>query len=192
MPDNTLDLYQLLSDPLTATITADYEVADRYYTILKKYAFGIDSIDEDDEEEGITRKLQTISFDFINSEGKKQTAEIPLLTLMPLPLLHISEASFEFDVQMNVKSEAESPITKDPLIKTTALSKTRMLTTLNRAALVKVSVPVTTGSESTESSTNTNMKVHIKMQQSDMPIGLANILQTAADSMLISRTTGDE
>jgi len=191
MADNTLDLYQLLSDPLTATITADYEVADRYYTILKKYAFGIDSVDED-EEEGMTKKLQTISFDFINSEGMKQTAEIPLLTLMPLPLLHISEASFEFDVQMSVKSEAESPITKDLPTKATALSKTRMLTTLNRAALVKVSVPVTTGSESTESNTNTNMKVHIKMQQSDMPIGLANILQTAADSMLISRTKGDE
>ena len=188
--NDVLDLYQLISDPLTATISADYEVADRYYAILRKYAFG------DDPNES---RVQTIAFDFINSEGKKQTAEIPLLTLMPLPLLHISEASFEFNVNIN-SSQAQSslqPKEEDnpPVIsgKNAVLLDTPLfMKQLNSSARIKVSIPKTpaTPAEGTFGSNeaNANMKVSIKMEQSDMPLGLLSILQTVADGLRVSNT----
>ena len=195
--EELVNLYQLLSEPLLATIDADNEVANRYYAILEKYAFGISEkekalLSKTDlfnlGKKGISinqKKLQTISFDFINSEGNKQTAEIPLLTLMPLPLLHVSEASFEFDVQMSVDSKGGATM-KEELEPITTKSLAL------RIRLPKTEEVLTKGSPIVEKSSSTNMKVTIKMEQSDMPIGLANILQTAANSLLISKTKEEE
>ena len=214
MAERELDLKELLSDPLTAVIEADNRVVSRYYDILHKYAFGYEPIPGTNE--GEPKKLQTISFDFINSEGKKQTAEIPLLALLPLPLLHISEASFEFDVEMSINT-AEETVGMNPdneqssgnlqptnnlQLRTLSMATPVLLVEAPRAtALLRVNLPVAAAptpasptsdqasrNTSRSSSSNTNMKITIKMEQSDMPIGLANILQTAADSMLISRT----
>lgn len=209
--DNTLDLYQLLTDPLTATISADYEVADRYYAILRKYAFGVDP-EEDSEEvaEGgeakiVKKRLQTVSFDFVNSSGMKQTVEIPLLTLMPLPLLHISEASFEFNVQISTKNEEVStsisgsnaikaagtlnniktPVRRLDTTAVQSLREAKFMQQLNRQTKLIARInPAPKEGES--SSSDTNMKVSIKMEQSDMPGGLVSLLQEVAGCMRIT------
>lgn len=206
MASKELDLYDLLSDALRATIDADHEVAQRYYTILHKYAFGVEPDELKDEE----KKLQTISFDFINSDGRKQTAEIPLLTLMPLPLLHISEASFEFDVEMEIDNEvsidsstsgeSEERVVEVPIPSRQAISSLSPTRVRRKSALLKVRIPVASTTKDTseksttieKSSSTSNMKINIKMGQSDMPLGLMNILQTASNSMLISKTKEQE
>ncbi|MBR2205595.1 Protein of unknown function [Xylanibacter ruminicola] len=178
-----MELQQLIAGPLVSTIEADALSTKRYLDILQAIAF------EDEVKDGKTvgRKLRTLSFSYTetNADGHRQKiVSIPLLTLVPLPLLQIQEADFDYDI--NILDAVSSSVDEsfnygkgrieqgDKTVKPMRL----------RAALATTGGSGSTSGQ-TEQKLSANMKVHVKMRQTDVPAGLANMLRLTASNLLI-------
>ncbi len=74
-----LGLKTLLTDAYTSTIEADRANVERYLRILQEI-----------------EQMPPLVFRFTDENGKLQLLQIPVITLIPLPLLHIEEAEFTF------------------------------------------------------------------------------------------------
>ncbi len=180
-----LELQQLIAAPLISTIEADAMSARKYLDFLMKFAF-----ESFDPITGITGPLRLVTFSYMEqgADGTTHRREvsIPLLTLIPLPLLHIEEADFDFDIKIidAITEKAEETFsyengttedsgTKNPGMKMRASLATR---SSNREGELQQSLTA-------------NMKVRVRMRPSDMPAGLSNILHIAANNMNIIDAT---
>lgn len=93
-----MELKDLISGPLAATIDADSIATRRYLNYLMELAF-----ESYDKKTGKVGELRMLEFAYNSSdvEGNHlQRVKIPLLTLVPLPLLQVKEADFDFDIQV--------------------------------------------------------------------------------------------
>ena len=178
-----MELQQLIAGPLVSTIEADALSTNRYLDILQAIAF------EDEVRDGkpIGRKLRTLSFSYTetNAGGHRQkVVSIPLLTLVPLPLLQIHEADFDYDI--NILDAVNSSIDES-----FNYGKGRIEQSDNTIRPMRLRAALATkgGSSNTSGQTeqklSANMKVHVKMRQTDVPAGLANMLRLTASNLLI-------
>jgi hypothetical protein len=174
-----MTLHQLISAPLVATLEADTMTTRSYIDFLREVAFEPDT----DKEKSGLGKLRTFTFQFMQADVKGKTlksVQIPVISLIPIPLLQIKEAVFDFDIKIldavsETKEEKYSfEHQNEPEQQTDRISM--------RAALAPQ-----TGSNKNQkdSSLSANMKVKVVMQQADMPSGLANLLSLSANNMLI-------
>lgn len=185
-----MELQQLIAGPLVSTIEADALSTKRYLDILQAIAF------EDEVKDGKTvgRKLRTLSFSYTetNADGHRQkVVSIPLLTLVPLPLLQIQEADFDYDI--NILDAVSSSIDES-----FNYGKGRIEQSDNaiRPMRLRAALATTGGSGNTSGHTeqklSANMKVHVKMRQTDVPAGLANMLRLTASNLLIEDSNNSE
>jgi len=177
-----MELKDLIATPLLATLEADAMTTAGYVDFLKEVAF------EADGRDGLG-KLRTFTFQYdqTDSSGKTlKTVEIPVISLIPIPLLQIREATFDFDIRIldSVTEQAEQDFSFDEENKKPEESKKSI-----RAALSPQSGKA---SETKDSSLTANMKVKVTMQQADMPAGLANLLSLSAHSMSIENAENKE
>lgn len=100
MPDKTnehsdqlIGLTDLMVETMEATIDADRRTAEEYYRILEENSF-VQSTD------GQSSELQMVNVRITNPSGQTQIVSIPKMILMPVPMLHISEATFEIEGNM--------------------------------------------------------------------------------------------
>ncbi len=173
-----MDLKDLISAPLVATIDADTISTRRYLKYLFDLAF--ESYDTKTGEVGAMRML---TFEYCVSDGgneRKQRVSIPLLTLAPLPLLQVKEANFEFDVNV-LDSVVQSSSDILPLSQNTESQKNRKL----RVALSPSLSPSATTESTIKQGLSANMKVQIKMEQADLPGGIANLLNYTTNNTLV-------
>lgn len=179
-----MELKDLISGPLVATIDADSISSRRYLNYLFELAF-----DSYDKETGKVGELRTLEFKYkVQDAGGAhyQSIKIPILTLVPLPLLQVKEANFDFDIQIidavstdkqgsfSLKNKAE-PNLEDQLSGEGVKLRVAM-------AERKAEGSVKTGSKQ---SLTANMKVKVKMEQSDMPAGLLKLLHLTTNNTLI-------
>lgn len=168
-----MELKDLISGPLVATIDADSMSARRYLNYLLELTF-----ESYDRETGKTGELRTLDFTYktqdVDGEHERHVS-IPLLTLVPLPLLQVKEADFDFDIQIVDAISAD----KDAIfsLKSNGSPEDE---TLGKGVKLRVSMAQSASqgstSESIKKSISANMRVNIKMQQADMPGGLSNLL----------------
>ncbi|TVR97803.1 MAG: DUF2589 domain-containing protein [Rhodospirillales bacterium] len=102
------DLGELIAAPVTALLEADYQSARRVIDLIQHFGFeppeGEDA--EVSDEAGFPRrfgKMRTVSFVVRRQQGAKSVPyviRVPLLSLVPLPLLQIKEADFDFSVRV--------------------------------------------------------------------------------------------
>lgn len=128
MPEDNIQTYGVaaaLSEALEAVVFADSSAAYKAYNMIEKYAYGEDIyVDEEYEEEvesdsmsetktaemTIKRRslgsteLAMAEFTITGADGKSKTVSIPKITMMPLPLLHVTEASFDIEMNANIES----------------------------------------------------------------------------------------
>lgn len=181
--NQVMELKQLISGPLVATIDADTISSQRYLRYLMEIAF-----ESYDRKTGKTGKLRILTFSYQSNEGGQnhiQQVSIPLLTLVPLPLLQVQEADFDFDIQI-VDAVTEEKERKFSLVKGDVevpdndtepeLKLRASLAPQQKEGNVKGSV---------HQGLTANMKVHVKMRQADMPGGLSNLLNLTANNMQI-------
>lgn len=93
-----MELKQLIAGPLVATIEADALSSQKYLDYLMQVTF-----ESYNPATGETGKIRTLNFGYtenVNGTEVKRTVSIPLITLVPLPLLHIEEADFDFDIKI--------------------------------------------------------------------------------------------
>lgn len=163
-----MELRELISGPLTATIEADALSAQKYMECLMRIALDADPADG-------RESLRMLTFSYTDrslGRSERRTFSVPLLTVVPLPLLHVQEAEFDFDVQiLDVSGSTQTPTFSFRDWKTTrqdqAGQDNKMRVTLAHS-----------------SSMSTNMKVRIRMGQSDLPGGLAALLNRAVNNMI--------
>lgn len=137
-----IDIAVLLRNVLSSAMDAEYQGYQRYLEILKEL-----------EDAG------SVAFSYIDENGDRAALEIPIVTLVPLTMLHIEEAVFDF--ALNVKGSSEDA---DDLKE---LDRSGMLVTL------------TSNSAEDES---TNLVVKVEMGQSDISSGLIAMLQKKNNS----------
>jgi len=178
-----MELQQLIAGPLVSTIEADALSTKRYLDILQAIAF------EDEVKDGKTvgRKLRTLSFSYTetNADGHRQKiVSIPLLTLVPLPLLQIQEADFDYDINI---LDAVSSGTVESF--DYGEGKIEQNNENRRPLRLRASLAPKSGSGSysdkSEQQLSANMKVHVKMRQADMPAGLSNLLRLTAGNLQV-------
>jgi len=187
--EQIIGLTELMVQTLQATIDADRSTADEYYRILEENSFK--------EGQDGAAELQMVDVRLSNSNGQTQILSVPKMILMPIPMLHISEASFELEGNMCLNTAEESKVETEKSAETSLkkLSKGRQVTVSelvrSRQQSLRIMLPSSTkSSESSNTSTEntqttTNMKISMKLTQSDMPSGLVNLLQVMTNNIQI-------
>lgn len=190
MPDKTnehsdqlIGLTDLMVETMEATIDADRRTAEEYYRILEENSF-VQSTD------GQPSELQMVNVRITNQSGQTQIVSIPKMILMPVPMLHISEATFEIEGNMclNTTEDTSSGRTAPQRVITPkkGVSEEKLLT---NASIIRRNLTVrlaNTSERTTENAqSSTNLKVSVKMTQSDMPSGLVNLLQVMTNNIQV-------
>lgn len=190
MPDKTnehsdqlIGLTDLMVETMEATIDADRRTAEEYYRILEENSF-VQSTD------GKPSELQMVNVRITNQSGQTQIVSIPKMILMPVPMLHISEATFEIEGNMclNTTEDTSSGRTAPQRVITPkkGVSEEKLLA---NASIIRRNLTVrlaNTSERTTENAqSSTNLKVSVKMTQSDMPSGLVNLLQVMTNNIQV-------
>lgn len=184
-----MELQQLIAGPLIATIEADALSAQRYLDYLMRVAF-----ESYNPKTGETGKLRMLTFNYTEQDvngPQRKTVSIPLLTLVPLPLLHVEEADFDFDIKIldalseNVEETFSVEEGKG------VISKPETTGFKMRASLAPRQGESKRGGE-LQQSLSANMKVKVKMRPSDMPAGLSNLLHLTANNIQMEDVQSDE
>lgn len=176
-----MDLSQLIAGPLVAAIEADAMASRSYFDFLTQVAF-----EGFNQNSGKAGALRMISFEYDDRDGNgicRKRVSIPLLTLISFPLLQLKEADFDFDIRV-ADAVSEENGKKFSYTNGTLSEKPAGKPQIKmRASLAKQS-----GADggSTPLSLSANMKVRIRMRQSDMPAGLSNLLHIAENSLGVS------
>lgn len=186
-----MELKDLISGPLVATIDADTISTRRYLSYLYELAF-----ESYDPETGKVGKLRALEFSYCTSDSTgvhNQKVSIPLLTLVPLPLLQVKEADFDFDIQIIDAVSADRNATfslKNPERNASSQEDS------SEGIKLRVSMAASNIEGSTEvkqrQGLSANMKVKVKMQQADMPGGLSNLLSLTTNNLQIEETEEQE
>lgn len=177
-----MELQQLIAGPLVSTIEADTLSSRRYLEMLQLIAF--EDVTEGDRN---IRRLRTLKFAYqeTNVHGyRNKVVSIPLVTLLPLPLLQIKEADFDFDINI---LDAVSSGTVESF--DYGEGKIEQNNENRRPFRLRASLAPKSGSGSysdkSEQQLSANMKVHVKMRQADMPAGLSNLLRLTAGNLQV-------
>ena len=204
-------LKDVLVETMKATLEADAEVAKRYYETLQQYAFENDESDQ----------VKMAHFEVPNADGIMQEISIPQLALMPIPILQVSEATFDLKLEMQIADSNEQVSmqngdeslkierTSSIILQNRQLKRQPLQQTKLRRSKFYVSFPKATvlhnmnshggasapGIAMTEEQLEEqrrqqmnsmgNLKVTVKMQQSDLPAGVSTLLQTIANGLQI-------
>ena len=181
-----MELKDLISGPLVATIDADTISTRRYLSYLYDLAF-----ESYDPETGKVGRLRALEFNYRTSDPigvHNQKVSIPLLTLVPLPLLQVKEADFDFDIQIIDAVSADKNATfslKNP-------ERNASYQDATEGVKLRVSMAASniegTSEVKQRQGLSANMKVKVKMQQADMPGGLSNLLSLTTNNLQIEET----
>lgn len=178
-----IELKDLISGPLVATIDADTISTRRYLSYLYELAF-----ESYDPETGKVGRLRALEFNYRTSDSigvHNQKVSIPLLTLVPLPLLQVKEADFDFDIQIIDAVSADKNATfslKNPERNASSQDATEGVKL--RVSMAASNIEGTSEVKQRQG-LSANMKVKVKMQQADMPGGLSNLLSLTTNNLQI-------
>lgn len=178
--NQVMDLQQLIAGPLIATVEADAMSAQRYYSYLMKIAF-----EDYDAATNSASRLRMLTFNYFDTDAngrREQTVSIPLFTIVPLPLLQIQEADFDFDIKI-VDSVTEATEDRFSYENGTIEEGREEPASLKMRASLAPQSGQNKGDM--QQILTANMKVHVKMRQADMPAGLSNLLHLAASNMTV-------
>lgn len=176
-----MELKDLISGPLVATIDADSMSTRRYLQYFYELAF--ESYNRKTGEAGKLRMLEFTYSEQENGTSKQKCVSIPLLTLVPLPLLQIKEADFDFDIQIIDALSADKNSTFS--LKGKDDSDDSVPEGIKLRASLAASNIEGNMEKKARQGLAANMKVKVKMQQADMPGGLSNLLSLATHNLQI-------
>lgn len=165
----TVKLQQLLSSVVVATADAGYAASRRFYDNLCEYAFV-----KSENDASCYAGARTLDFEYVDSDGNKKLLCVPILSLLPLPMLQVQDVDFTLDAQiadfemdgtvLNIPQEDESEDNQEgmPSMRVTLLPTTMKTTEQGGGKITS----------------SPSLNIHISMGQSDIPGGMARLLQT--------------
>lgn len=202
-----MNLADMLSALIESTIAADQKAAEDYLDVLRTYAL------EPANGSNGHERLKMVDFEMTDSNGREQIVSIPKLSLLPLPLLRVAEATFDIEAQIDISTATKQDVEKfeenypiynqkkktsiDDLSKgeqEILLKKIKSLAgvrvRLSNQRTPKRGNPLlrsgkTTTSETTSMQKMTNVKVHIKLEPVLLPDGMRGLLQATENTIKV-------
>lgn len=202
-----MNLADMLSALIESTIAADQKAAEDYLDVLRTYAL------EPANGSNGHERLKMVDFEMTDSNGREQIVSIPKLSLLPLPLLRVAEATFDIEAQIDISTATKQDVEKfeenypiynqkkktsiDDLSKgeqEILLKKIKSLAgirvRLGNQRTPKRGNPLlrsgkTTTSETTSMQKMTNVKVHIKLEPVLLPDGMRGLLQATENTIKV-------
>lgn len=186
---NAIDFGSLVGAQLSALIEAEAEGAEVSSEYIENVGF------EKDEKTG-TLRLRMVTFQMnrrdVDGKVRTHTIQVPVLTLVPIPLLTIEEAEMEFDMHIEeiiteeTKSEGDRtanrraaavarPSPARPSASEALFNKSKLSSIKPRARLVTRLARTT--KEDTKTAADLSMKV--KIAQSPFPVGIERLINIA-------------
>lgn len=173
-------LYDIISAPLVATIDADFIAAERFVQFIRKYGFeellpGEKKEYETDGENNYFGKLKFVEFSYTDDRGEIKVYKIPTLSLIPLPDLIITDASFQFDIRIiggEVPKQAPSLVNDEPEPE----PEQKVMATLTPLSSEEQANPLAP-------SMMANVRAKINVRQADIPAGILALLNIMGDSV---------
>lgn len=183
-----MELKDLISGPLVATIDADSISTRRYLSYLYELAF-----ESYDASTGTAGRLRMLEFTYTTHDygvPRLQHVSIPLMTLVPLPLLQVKEADFDFDIQIidALSEDEDSTFSLKERGKDSSSNNMAAENVVLRVAMAASHIEDSAGRR-TRQGLSANMKVKVKMQKADMPGGLSNLLSLTTNNLQIEDVT---
>ena len=202
-----MNLADMLSALIESTIAADQKAAEDYLDVLRTYAL------EPANGSNGHERLKMVDFEMPDSNGREQIVSIPKLSLLPLPLLRVAEATFDIEAQIDISTATKQDVKEfeenypiynqkkktsiDDLSKAgqeILLKKIKSLAgvrvRLSNQSTQKKRNPLlrsgkTTTKESTSMQKMTNVKVHIKLEPVLLPDGMRGLLQATENTIKV-------
>lgn len=202
-----MNLAGMLSALIESTIAADQKAAEDYLDVLRTYAL------EPANGSNGHERLKMVDFEMTDSNGREQIVSIPKLSLLPLPLLRVAEATFDIEAQIDISTATKHDVEKfeknypiynqkkktsiDDLSKAgqeILLKKIKSLAgvrvRLSNQSTQKKRNPLlrsgkTTTKETTSMQKMTNVKVHIKLEPVLLPDGMRGLLQATENTIKV-------
>ncbi|MEQ9062780.1 MAG: DUF2589 domain-containing protein [Vicingaceae bacterium] len=164
----SIPFYQIIGAPLLAVVQGQTQAAQATAEFIQRVGF-----EEQEKIDGIgNMRMVVFSYQKPGADGILQTftAEVPLLSLIPIPSIQVKNADFEFNIKV---TDIQNSDTKSVLVTKDAevgdwLSKGR---TEFRATMGKMSA------SSAEQTVDLQMKVSIKAEQADVTAGMAHLFR---------------
>jgi hypothetical protein len=166
----TSTLENIFFTPINAIISADFMAAKRTADFINEYGFTNekDQIDNDTTDVGNLKKT-SFRYNQVGANGEPITKvmTLPTLSMIPLPLLHVDQADFDFAVRViDTENDNKTKLTDSrPVVETKKIIATLAAQTDKNKK----------GNESSPH-LDANIYVKVKVVQSDMPAGLSNLL----------------
>ena len=202
-----MNLADMLSALIESTIAADQKAAEDYLDVLRTYAL------EPANGSNGHERLKMVDFEMTDSNGREQIVSIPKLSLLPLPLLRVAEATFDIEAQIDISTATKHDVEKfeenypiynqkkktsiDDLSKEEQeilLKKIKSLAGIrvrlgNQSTQKKRNPLLRSGKTTTKESTSmqkmTNVKVHIKLEPVLLPDGMRGLLQATENTIKV-------
>ena len=202
-----MNLADMLSALIESTIAADQKAAEDYLDVLRTYAL------EPANGSNGHERLKMVDFEMTDSNGREQIVSIPKLSLLPLPLLRVAEATFDIEAQIDISTATKQDVKEfeenypiynqkkktsiDDLSKAgqeILLKKIKSLAgvrvRLSNQSTQKKRNPLlrsgkTTTTETTSMQKMTNVKVHIKLEPMLLPDGMRGLLQATESTIKV-------
>lgn len=186
----------LISSLIHDVMEADLQAADDFVEIVENKA--VETYTDSNGEK--RKRLKTVDYELVDEEGKVQVVTIPYISLLALPSLRISEATFELEAQMEVvkstKTEETTTVTARKRASQARVGKN--LDKLLQNRLITQNLPefrffaatpqdsgtaASSGSSEENSKQFTNVKVSIKLAPTVLPNGVRGLLQYAGSNI---------
>lgn len=193
-----VDFRELLAGPLLATIHADFTTAKQFMEFITEYGFEKNQTAETEASDALS-KLRMITF--VYSRYNPQTAQeeefrlqVPALSLIPLPMLQIDYAEFEFNIRVYAEMEYQRSVEAEKgalkrgfnnVEKERELKEQQQQQQSPQGFKARLSPAMGQKDGEMAPTVDANMKVKVVMRQADLPAGIANLITVFNDSTSI-------
>lgn len=190
--NSALSIYQLMGAPLKALVEAETQAAQATADFIKRIGFEPPAENEENDDTQFG-KLRMVTFFHEkrgpNGQVRQIKIEVPLLSLVPIPALQIKDAEIDFSVlildelKVTEKSELESAPQRPG---------DRALAPMNMKDIgggglrqLKGTFGSSQGETSKRNSLEAQMRVKIRMEQSDIPTGLGKLFHIMEQNVTV-------
>lgn len=189
MYTQVLDLNSFLKALLSATVETDFAAAMHFVKLIREFGFetpdpGTPPTPNSDLAFGRMRMLSfTCARPSLHPDGERfetRIIRVPLLSLVPLPMLQINHADFDFN--LNIHGTEGEPIAPPRLSKSDGVPEEQ-----HPRSIPRLRVALT--DNVTEAST-AQLHVRIGVKPADMPAGVATLLNIARETVQASSVQG--
>ena len=182
---NGIDYSALIGAPLQAAITAQAMAARSTWEFIKEVGLR----GPDDQKEAVN-----VSFTYIQ-DGKMQRLNVPILVIVPIPLIEITDISIDFKASINASASNTVEQSNSSQVAAEADAEAKVgWGPFSVSARFKASYSSKQDSKATQDSRYSveyTQNVGIKAGQAGVPAGLAAILQILTSSVTATSAKGE-